>query len=157
MIWLLLVIFQIKHFLADYPLQGKMMLGKFKPHPDYIMPLFMHCLVHGAFTWIIAMFFKPEHAVLIAALDGCIHFVVDRIKASPTMLGRFKAVSAGEMKEIIENEKYYKMFPGSTTTLNGKAVDDAKLRSNKFFWWCLGGDQMAHHLTHYVIIYLLIG
>lgn len=24
------------------------------------------------------------------------------------------------------------------------------------FWWCLGADQMAHHLTHYAIIYLTL-
>lgn len=31
-----------------------------------------------------------------------------------------------------------------------------KLQSNKFFWWSLGLDQMVHHLTHYIIIYLII-
>jgi len=27
---------------------------------------------------------------------------------------------------------------------------------NKFFWWSLGVDQMAHHLTHYFIIYMIL-
>lgn len=25
-----------------------------------------------------------------------------------------------------------------------------------YFWWCLGFDQMVHHLTHYYIIYMLV-
>ena len=29
-IFILLILFQIKHFLCDFPLQGKYMLGKFK-------------------------------------------------------------------------------------------------------------------------------
>lgn len=24
------------------------------------------------------------------------------------------------------------------------------------FWWCLGADQSAHHLTHYLIIFLIL-
>ena len=36
MIYLLLVIYQIKHFLCDYPLQGKFMLGKFKGGLEWI-------------------------------------------------------------------------------------------------------------------------
>ncbi len=27
---------------------------------------------------------------------------------------------------------------------------------NPKFWWALGGDQAIHHLTHYIIIYVLV-
>lgn len=27
---------------------------------------------------------------------------------------------------------------------------------NKFFWWSLGFDQMFHHLTHYLIIFIIL-
>lgn len=25
------------------------------------------------------------------------------------------------------------------------------------FWWCLGADQFCHHITHYLIIFLVVG
>lgn len=28
---------------------------------------------------------------------------------------------------------------------------------NPKFWWSLGADQGVHHLTHYFIIYIMIG
>lgn len=157
MIWVLLAIFQLKHLFADYFLQGRMMLGKFLPHPDYIMPLFCHCLVHSAFTWVIAMFFKPDHAVLIATLDGSIHFIVDRIKAAPNLGGRFNALSKNEYSQVMTNMKYFEQFPGTTTTHCTKPQEEAKLLSNKYFWWTLGLDQMAHHLTDILVIFILIG
>jgi hypothetical protein len=54
-IFLLLLLFQFKHFIADYPLQGEYMLGKFKDK-GWMLPLFAHVGVHGAFTFIISMF-----------------------------------------------------------------------------------------------------
>lgn len=153
----LLIVYQIKHFLADYPLQGKYMLGKFKPGNEWIKPLLAHAAVHGAFTFAIAIFLKPlAIALALATLDMGIHFLVDRVKASPKMLGRFKALSANEMREIMENQKYFKEFPLLNTTIQTKGQDDTKLRNNKLFWWSLGADQMAHHLTHYLIIWCLL-
>ena len=62
---------------------------------------------------------------------------MDRVKASPKMLGKFKALTANEFIS---------------------ATDEQKL-NNKYFWWSLGLglDQAVHHLTHYFIIYLLVG
>lgn len=87
----LLVCFQLKHFLADYVLQTKYMLGKFKEE-DWIMPLTAHAMVHGAMTFCIVVFFTKSVviALIVSWLDTWIHFIVDRIKASPKMLGRFK-------------------------------------------------------------------
>lgn len=115
----LLVIFQVKHFICDFPLQGKYMLGKFKSGNEWIVPLTAHCAVHMIATFLIVFQFGLRLAFLCSALDLSVHFVVDRIKASPNMLGRFKP-------------------------------------DNKFFWWSLGFDQMAHHLTHYFIIYIAV-
>jgi hypothetical protein len=121
MIFLLLVLFQVKHFVADYPLQGKYMLKKFSPNWDFFIPLFLHSAVHAAFTLLIAAYFKPEIAFEVALLDLVVHFTMDRIKAGPKYLGRYK-------------DMY-----------------------DKKFWWSLGLDQSVHHLTHYFIIYLLVG
>lgn len=128
-IFILLFLFQIKHFLCDFPLQGKFMLGKFSPDPwTWIPALTAHSGVHSVGTFAVMFVFEvfitpgvsgPWWWCFIPWLDMAIHFTVDRIKASPNMLGRWKP-------------------------------------DNKYFWWSLGGDQMAHHLTHYAIIALLV-
>jgi hypothetical protein len=55
-----LVAFQIKHFLADFPLQGKYMLGKFKGGTDWVLPLVAHSGVHALFTLAIVLWFNPS-------------------------------------------------------------------------------------------------
>jgi hypothetical protein len=123
-ILILLVLFQLKHFLCDFPLQGKYMLGKFK-QTGWVPPLAAHASLHALGTLLIAGWFGYSTipfgtAVVCALADFAIHFTVDRVKASPSMLGRWKP-------------------------------------DNKFFWWALGADQSAHHLTHYAIIAALVG
>lgn len=113
----LLIIFQFKHFLADFPLQGKYMLGKFKDK-GWILPLASHCLVHGIMTLIIILAFNPGFWWL-CLVDFILHFTMDRIKASKKLLGRFTP-------------------------------------EQPYFWWSLGFDQMFHHFTHYLIIWILV-
>lgn len=31
-----------------------------------------------------------------------------------------------------------------------------RIKSNTYFWWALGLDQMVHHLTHYVFIAMIV-
>lgn len=88
-VFILLVIFQIKHFLADYPFQGKYMLGKFKEDWSFLLPLATHCAVHAAFTLGIALVFRPG-VWWLSIVDFVVHFTMDRIKAGPKYLGRFK-------------------------------------------------------------------
>lgn len=117
----LLVSFQIKHFACDYPLQGRFMLGKFKSGMEWVLPLAAHAVVHAVGTFLIALAstWSPRLALQLATVDYLVHFVVDRVKASPNLLGRWKP-------------------------------------DNKYFWWALGADQMAHHLTHYVLIVVIM-
>lgn len=90
-ILLLLLAFQLKHFLADYVFQTKYMLGKFKGGLSWVLPLSAHAGVHALFTTLIVMYFTlmPVFALLAALFDFLVHFAVDRIKASPGLLGRF--------------------------------------------------------------------
>ena len=134
MIFVLLIIFQIKHFIADFPLQTEYMLRKFSPKWDFLLPLLAHSLVHAGLTLIIALCVKPELAVKLAILDLTIHFIMDRIKAGPKYLGKFKSLTASEFNTATQDQKV----------------------GNKLFWWSLGLDQSVHHLTHYLIIYLLV-
>ena len=116
-IFLLLVMFQLKHFIADFPLQNTYMLGKMKLD-GWIKPLAAHALVHATFTLSIALSTVPS-LWWLAIVDFIMHFTIDRIKASPNMLNRWGP-------------------------------------DKPYFWWALGADQAAHHLTHYAFIYVLV-
>ena len=118
-IFTLLVLFQLKHFICDYPLQTQYMLGKMQA-TNWIKPLAAHAAVHSLATYIITMYFVgPFTAIIFALADFIIHFTVDRIKASPKLGGRFNP-------------------------------------AQPYFWWALGADQMAHHLTHYLFIAIIV-
>lgn len=124
-IFVLLCIYQLKHFISDYPLQIPFMLGKFKPDWSFVKPLSAHAGVHAWFTYCISLvvLLKVPGGFVIALgfslFDFVIHFLMDRIKAGPKYLGRFNDMQ------------------------------------KPYFWWALGLDQMVHHFTHYFIIYNL--
>lgn len=128
-------IFQLKHFLADFPLQNEYMLGKFK-ETGWVKPLAAHCGVHAFLTLCILTAFcgwlSYTSILLLALMDFVIHFCMDRIKASPNMLGKFKTLTKDEYLTATDEQK----------------------KDNKWFWWSLGGDQMVHGLTHDLIIYI---
>lgn len=87
----LLILFQIKHFLCDYPLQTTYMLGKFKDK-GWEIPLLAHSSVHGIFTCGIAYYFTGSVLLsfCLMMLDVLLHTFMDRIKASPRLLGKYK-------------------------------------------------------------------
>jgi hypothetical protein len=90
LLFFLLVLFQIKHYLADYPLQTDYMLRKFR-QDGWVLPLLCHALIHGGFTLIIASAFAaPMVAISLAVFDTTIHFIMDRIKASPQIFGKYQ-------------------------------------------------------------------
>lgn len=123
------------------------MLGKFKV-VGWKLPLAAHCFVQATFTFVISMFVVSWWmGGFLSGVDFVIHFIMDRIKASPKMLGRYKSLSKerGELiNHIIVNK--YKLTP------------DVKeeIKSNQRFWWSLGLDQMVHHLTDILIVYLIM-
>lgn len=142
LIFLLLILFQTKHLLADFFWQTEWMLGKFKNGLEWILPLAGHCAVHAICTFsIIYILFKGHGLYWLAAADFIVHFIMDRIKASPNLLGRFKALSQQEYKFMSQakNNEYA-----------------TRLNSNKWYYRSLGIDQYVHHLTHYWIIYCLV-
>lgn len=136
-VFVLLIVFQIKHFLADYPFQTQYMLGKFR-REDWIGPLAAHAGLHALLTLAIAFVAGGDQLLILAGVDFWSHFTMDRIKASPNLLGRFKPLTPSGYQIAL------------------KDGDECKLQSNRFFWWSLGVDQMVHHLTHYGIIFALV-
>lgn len=162
----LLLVFQVKHLLADYFLQGGPMLKKFDKEPKVWIPaLAMHCAVHMVMTLVITAI--VTHSILmslgIAALDFVLHFCMDRVKASPFMLGRWKPLFGTAFKMYV-NMAQCRNLDGSKITGHTEEQAEAirnegkrALRENTFFWWALGIDQSFHHVTHYVIILLMLG
>ena len=118
MLLTLMILFQLKHFICDYPLQTPYMLGKLQ-RTNWIKPLLAHSLVHGIGTFLIVACFNLSLAYVLAIIDIILHFIVDRLKASPDIGGRF-------------------------------SID------NKYFWWCLGLDQMAHHIINAIFIFIIL-
>ena len=133
-LWQLLLLFQLKHFLGDFPLQGRYMLGKFRPGWDFVLPLLAHVGVHAAGTFLLACSFGVRQALGLALFDATVHFAMDRLKAGKKYLGRFRAL----------------------TPETAPFASAAQWRSNHFFWWTVGLDQGVHHLTHYAIIFWLL-
>lgn len=147
-IFILLIFFQVKHFIADYILQGKYMLGKFSPDWGFFFPLLAHSSVHALFTLGVCLLIAPS-LWWLSVIDLVIHFIMDRIKAGPKYLGRFKALTG---KEYMDNMR---------TTLNTVKGSEPyvkanrKLLDNTLFWVALGADQMVHHTTDLLIAFVL--
>lgn len=165
MIFLLLVLFQLKHFLCDYPLQTPYMLGKFKGGKEWILPLISHAGLHGGFTFLISLICTDiGNASYLALFDLVIHFTMDRIKASPNLLGRYKPLYGFGFTSAVNMSKGLSMVDGTPMPERAapgileayKEMGRKELRSNTLFWWSLGLDQGVHHLTHYVIIWFLL-
>lgn len=90
-VFFLFVVFQIKHFIADFPLQFPYMLRKMSHGWEFVLPLSMHCGVHALLTLAICLLTVPSLWYL-AILDFVVHFIMDRIKSGPRYLGRFNDV-----------------------------------------------------------------
>ena len=85
------------------------------------------------------------------------HFIMDRIKASPDLLGRYKALDYNCYVGVAQMAEGIMPVPVAKEEVETKkawALD--RLKSNVYFWWCLGLDQGVHHLTHYFIIWRLL-
>lgn len=84
----LLVIYQLKHFVADYIFQSNYMLKKIRPGWDFILPLSLHCAVHAGMTLAICLYYRPE-VWWLALVDFGVHFLLDRFRSGPRYLGRY--------------------------------------------------------------------
>ncbi len=137
-------------------------MGKFRPGWNFFWPLAAHAGVHAAATFFIVQPWTTlSHALGLAAFDFAAHFIMDRIKASPRYLGRWKALSASEY--VITTAKLMKAQysrycgPGGEDWQKEDMAGPLKrLRHNTLFWWSMGFDQAIHHLTHYFIIWMLV-
>ena len=164
-VFALLILFQLKHLIADYFLQTKYHLKKFLPDWDFVLPLLSHSGVHAAFTLVIVLCVRPT-LWWLAFVDLVCHFAMDRVKASPHMMGRWKALSANEMKELMDDFKvlneHYEIsfnsrnyFQCQCVCRDIRKIND-RIKSNTYFWWCIGIDSCFHHLTDLFIVWMLV-
>lgn len=92
-VFTLFIIFQVKQFAADFPLQNHYMLQKTRSDWKFLLPLAAHCAIHALITFIITLFFAPS-LWWLGIIDFVIHFTMDRIKAGPKYLGRFSDMNS---------------------------------------------------------------
>lgn len=96
-ILLLFFLFELKHFICDGLLQTVYHLGKFNDKfKDYWKPLLNHAWINGIGASMIAISFSNGHKIawMIFGLEIVLHFVIDRLKASKKLLGRWKTDQA---------------------------------------------------------------
>lgn len=163
--YILSTLFHLKHFIADFPLQNEYMLGKFKLE-GWVKPLAAHCAVHAIMTFGILILLAPWLSLLmvisLSVMDFCIHFTMDRIKASPNMLGKFESLDKQCFKGVYAFAKgdFKSMKIDDMLTDAEKqekiAWGKRRLKENKYFWWSLGVDQLIHGLTHELIVIITI-
>ncbi len=96
----LLVIYQFKHFIADFPLQREYMLRKTLAEWSFLVPLMTHCLVHAVLTLGICLVFAPG-LWWLAVFDFVVHFLMDRLKSGPRYLGRFNNLKASGFWNVL--------------------------------------------------------
>lgn len=96
LIFVLLFLFEVKHFICDYPLQNNYIVFGKGLRDDWILPLVLHSAIHGLGTlFILSMYFDLKLSVVLAVIDSASHFIIDRIKAHPDLLGRYKPNEKG--------------------------------------------------------------
>jgi hypothetical protein len=151
-LFLFLVLFQIKHWLADYPLQTEYMLGKFKDTGWVRAAGLSTPAVHALGTILLAALWGANHILLLGLLDFVVHFTMDRIKASPYKLGRFKPLFGDDFLRAKADSVLMPLYENEDRIGRAKRA----LKGNTYFWWFLGIDQGVHHLTHYAVLLLMI-
>jgi len=125
------------------------MLGKFK-EKGWKLPLTAHCAVHALATFmILSVFWALTGKALfwLALFDFTAHFIMDRIKASPKLLGKYKCLGSKEysrLKEIAQK-------PDQFGKMAEKLLDD-----NRKFWYNLGIDQFVHQVTSLIIVAVML-
>jgi hypothetical protein len=125
-IFILLIVFQAKHLIADYYLQFPYMYMNKGADKNWFKPLFDHASIHALMTLVIIAIYcllaypdanKYQIATTIGfvtVFDFITHFITDRWKA-------------------VKKDR----------------PDESK------FWYSLGIDQMVHHIVGIIIVFFV--
>lgn len=81
---ILLLLFQLKHFICDYPLQISPYQYLNKGTYGHLGGL-LHALIHSIGTFVVLVFFvAPIGALMLCLLDGITHYHIDWAKVKLT-------------------------------------------------------------------------
>jgi hypothetical protein len=123
-----IIVFGIKHFIADFLLQTPYMLGKFYAPPHCYKPLSAHCSVHVVFALMlfsVPMSLHPSAmsdywglVISLLAYEFVAHFLVDITKSQLTRIKNLRP-------------------------------------ADKMFWVLIGIDQFLHLVLSIPLIYIM--
>lgn len=136
---LFLLLLQVKHFLADGPLQtAYQYLHKGDPeHPGG----YVHAAIHYAFTLAICVVMGVP--AIIACIDPVSHYIIDYYKVNLT---KRKAWSRMVMRSIWKPDE-----------LSGDTLPPGLLVTSNNFFHALMADQLAHQLVYVFIVWVAYG
>jgi len=89
----MMLAYELKHFVADILFQNEYMVhGKSKENfKDYFLPLLAHSFINAILAAFIALLVGKGLMIflVIFVAELFFHFVIDRLKASPKLLGKW--------------------------------------------------------------------
>ena len=75
--WMLLL--TVKHVIADFVLQNSWIARGKDGKSGWLLPLSVHCLIHGVIATLLLVAFAPKLWIL-GVYDFVVHFIIDRAK-----------------------------------------------------------------------------
>lgn len=142
----LIALMALKHFVASYPLQCSYTV-KGLGSSNWLLPMLARCSIHGAATIIVILSWWWHNGepmrwsilAIVAGADMLSHFVIDRVKVSSELLGKYQVASPQELAQIAID---YQSKDASVV-----AAAQAESDSNKYFWWVDGGCHLLYGLV----------
>lgn len=141
-----IIAFLFKHFIADF--QFNSYPEQYSEGADGFLKLAQHAGFHGLLTFFIASMLTKDLSLsfVLGVFDFTFHFIVDRIKTSEFMLGRYEYLSKKEISYIKE-----------WTRQNGSNREiDNILKGNRRFWLTFGATQAINKSIDAFILLVII-
>jgi hypothetical protein len=153
-VYIVIALFALKHFLASYPLQCSYTV-KGLGSSGWFKPMLARCSIQSACTALLALGYWMKTGaginvtllVAVMGLDFVSHFLIDRMKVSPEFLGRYQVASPQELAQMAVDYQ-------SKDIAVVKAAQ-AESDSNKYFWWCDGLCHLLYGLVGLYMAYLI--
>jgi hypothetical protein len=133
-IFVLLLAFEVKQLLCDYPILPDFLLKRF--HSNGIKAFILYSAFHGFITFTICLLLTNAEyplALLMSLLDFAAGFALAMFRSHSSMIARFKPLDLDEFMSASRKAK----------------------RQHRMYWTFFGLDQAIHHMTHFSIIYIL--
>lgn len=154
-LYMVIALFALKHFLASYPLQCSYTV-KGLGSSNWFLPMLARCSVPAITTMVLVLGIWHKMGVslnvtllaVVMAIDFVSHFLIDRMKVSGGLFGRFQVASPQELAQIAIDY----------TSKDPAVVEAAQAESdsNKYFWWVDGFCHLLYGAIGLTQIYLIM-